>query len=858
MSGKRAGGGVRPEDYFRVLVEQAADGIFVVDDEGQSAEVNASGHRLLGYEPGELLNRHMRDIVRAKDLPRLGATVSRVLGGEVLVEDWVLVRKDGALLEAEVTAQRLNSGALLAVVRDAGPRKRIEEKTRASEARLRSILETVPDVILTVDRAGTVLFINRTMPPLTLADVVGTSCFEYVPPDSRPRVAAAIEHVFSTQSIDEYEVQGPLGSMGERVWWSVWAGPLIDGDRVVAATLCATDITEARRDEARRQELFERLEKISSQVPGVVYQYKLRPDGTSCFPYASERIREIYRVSPEEVREDASCVFAIGHPDDFARTVESITTSALTMRPWQYEYRVKFPNGDIRWLYGNAIPEKQEDGAVLWHGFITDVTQRKEAESAKAHLEDQLRQSQKVESVGRLAGGVAHDFNNLLTSVLGFSEMALKDLPKESEAAANLGYAVEAAKRGAELTQQLLAFARKKIVKPEVVNLNEILQRMAPMIRRLVGEELDLVLSLSPDLASVKVDVGSLEQVIMNLVVNARDAISGRGRVTLETLALDLDAASSIGQPDTPPGRYVVLGVVDSGVGMTDEIRSRIFEPFFTTKPLGQGTGLGLAMCHGIVKQAGGNISVQSELGRGSSFRVYLPGVAAGTGPLHQAKMNAPSVAGHETLLLVEDEELILRVAREGLARLGYRVLGARDGVQALAIAAQTSEPIDLLITDVVMPRMGGRELASRLLTLRPGIKVSSTPGFAATPPRGARFFGGRAKFFCKPPTPTALGPCVGAGPHQRPSFDPTNAAPPNRPFPVGRWGARYSERREPRRVVHTLAGTGCGGAGAVAGAARLGCRRAGGDGTEGWTGREAMAGPARAGRGTGAGDRHM
>ena len=731
MSSDGSRTGIHPDEYFRVLVEQAADGIFIATERGVFLEVNASGHRLLGYEPKELIGKRIADVVSAEELDHVDAAVAALLKGEVQTQDWVMRRKDGSTLDAEITGQRLSNGMLLGVVREARPRKRIEDKIRASEGRLRSILETAPDVIMTVDRAGMILFINRTLPPLSPADVIGTSCYNYVPPESRPRVAAALERVFTTREIDEYEVRSPPGVDGLRGWSSVRAGPLIEGDRVVAATLCATDVTARRRDEARNQELVSRLQKIASQVPGMVYQYKLRPDGTSCFPYASERIREIYRVSPEEVREDASKVFANLHPEDYEGIVESIFASARNLHPWQCEYRVKFSDGEVRWLYGSSVPEVQPDGSVLWHGFISDVSQRKEAERLKAQLEEQLRQSQKVESIGKLAGGVAHDFNNLLTSMMGFVELALMEVGPESRATEYLAGALDSARRGAALTQQLLAFARKKIVRPEIVDLNEVLHRLGGMIRRLMGENIDLVFTLPRGLGLVKVDAGSLEQVIMNLVVNARDAVTGTGRITVETKNELLDDDYCRAHAETTPGEYVVLSVSDDGIGMAPEICSRVFEPFFTTKPTGEGTGLGLAMCHGIVKQAGGNISVHSEPGRGSTFLVYLPRAIGArlTSMTSIAGLPSPSAQGHETVLVVEDEETILRVAYEALTTLGYRVLTAADGVQALALVARTAERIHLVITDVVMPKMGGRELATRLAELRPGVRVLYSSG---------------------------------------------------------------------------------------------------------------------------------
>jgi PAS domain S-box-containing protein len=471
----------------------------------------------------------------------------------------------------------------------------------------------------------------------------------------------------------------------------------------------------------------------------------------------SERIREIYRVSPEEVRDDASQVFAVLHPDDNDGMVASITESARTLGPWQHQYRVKFLDGDVRWLDGSAVPERQADGAVLWHGFIHDISARKEAELMKAQLEDQLRQSQKVESIGKLAGGVAHDFNNLLTSMMGFVELALMEVPSGSRAAEYLSGALESCKRGATLTQQLLAFARKKIVRPEVVDLNEVLHRMTAMMRRLVGENLELVVAPSARLGTVKVDVGSMEQVIMNLVVNARDAITGTGRITLETQNVTLDNDYCRLHAETTPGEFVVLAVTDTGAGMSPEVRSKVFEPFFTTKPVGEGTGLGLAMCHGIIKQAGGNISVYSEPGAGTTFRVYLPRATRAKVAAKVAPARPSSAQGHETILLVEDEHMILRVAREALAGLGYRVLTAADGVQALDLLNSMTDPVNLLITDVVMPKMGGRELANRLTALRPTLRVLFSSGYTENAIVEHGVLDDGINFLQKPYTPTTL-----------------------------------------------------------------------------------------------------
>jgi PAS domain S-box-containing protein len=606
----------------------------------------------------------------------------------------------------------------------------VRQRALPSEARLRSILETASDAILSVDRSGTILYANRAVPPLTVDEVLGQSVYSFVLPEEQSRLAEVLELVFTDGTQSQVELSGPTSGSQSRGLWSVRLGPVYEGATVVAATFCATDITDQRRERVRREELLHRFERIGSHLPGVLFELKLRPDGTACFPYASAGMLELFRVRPEDVLDDATPIFERVHPADRALLRTSMRASAEAMEPWQQEYRIELPHGDGRWLYSTAVPERQPDGSMLWRGFVSDITARKVAERARDDLEAQLRQAQKVESIGRLAGGVAHDFNNLLTSVLGFTELALGSVAPDSDAAPYLRTVLESAQRGAGLTQQLLAYARKKIVKPEVVNLNEIVMRMSHMIRRLMGESYELSLSLSPAVGVTKVDVGSFEQVLMNLAVNARDAMSGGGTLTLATSNVVLGPEYCKAHPGTPPGRYVLLSASDTGCGMTQDVIARVFEPFFTTKGLGEGTGLGLSMCHGIVQQAGGNIAVESEVGRGTTFLVYLPRLFGQQPEPAVQSARPPATGGAETILVVEDETVILQVARMVLSALGYRVLTAADGVEALELVKSTEQPIDLLVTDVVMPKLGGADLAKALTELRPGLRVLYSSGY--------------------------------------------------------------------------------------------------------------------------------
>jgi signal transduction histidine kinase/CheY-like chemotaxis protein len=384
------------------------------------------------------------------------------------------------------------------------------------------------------------------------------------------------------------------------------------------------------------------------------------------------------------------------------------------------------------------------------------VRERRHAEKALHEKEGQLQQSQKIEALGRLAGGVAHDFNNLLTVISGYSEIVLAKLNETDPLRGKLHEIRKASGRAASLTQQLLAFSRKQVLEPKVLGLNEVVAGVEKMLERLIGEDLDLRTALRPDLDRVKADPGQIEQVLLNLSVNARDAMSGGGELTIETANVRVDAASPP-FPGMGPGRYVRLSVRDTGCGMDEETRRRIFEPFFTTKGPGRGTGLGMAMVYGIVKQSGGWITVDSEPGRGTTIDVYLPSVEAPADP-EAAALAGAAPRGSETLLLVEDEEQVRAFARLILEENGYRVLEARHGLEAVAVGRGHDGPIHLMVTDVVMPHLNGREAYDRLAQIRPSMRVLYTSGYTD---RGIVQPGGTLDpsiaFLPKPFTPASL-----------------------------------------------------------------------------------------------------
>jgi two-component system, cell cycle sensor histidine kinase and response regulator CckA len=462
-------------------------------------------------------------------------------------------------------------------------------------------------------------------------------------------------------------------------------------------------------------------------------------DGTIL--YASPSVVNCGGRTPDEVV--GRNAFDWSHPDEVAATRAAFT--ALVRQPGASitgESRYRHKDGTWRWVEGTCTNLLADPDVGTVVANFHDVTDRRQ-------LEERLRQAAKMEAVGRLAGGVAHDFNNLLTVISGFGELALAGLPTDHPVREMVAEMVRAGGRAAGVTRGLLAFSRKQVLAPEVLHLSDVVRGLEPLLRQLLGADVRLATDLQPGLGRVKADRGQLEQVVMNLCVNARDAMPRGGDLHIETRDI----------PAGPAGRHgphVLLSVSDSGDGMTEEVRARLFEPFFTTKGVGQGTGLGLATVHGIVEQSGGHIEVESELGRGTTFRVSLPRAADLPA---QAKPAAPlpTDGGRETVLLVEDEPGVRRLVRRVLQAHGYAVLEAGDGEQAEAVARAHPGSIDLLITDVVMPGRSGREVAEALRGAWPGLKVLFMSGYTDDEVMRRGIETDRVHFLQKPFAPAAL-----------------------------------------------------------------------------------------------------
>jgi PAS domain S-box-containing protein len=457
--------------------------------------------------------------------------------------------------------------------------------------------------------------------------------------------------------------------------------------------------------------------------------------------------------------------FADFHPpgEDPSAAPQALALAGEAGRSERTGWRIR-KDGTRYWGDEILTALRDESGGLLGYlEILRDITERRETEEALRRSEEQLRQSQKMEAIGRLAGGVAHDFNNLLTGITGYTELGLAMVDEGSPLANILQEVLKAGHTAADLTRRLLALSRKQPLSPSVLDLNEVVQSMTAMLRRLIGEDIGLSTYLAVDTGKVKADRGLLEQVLLNLAVNAKDAMPQGGSLTIETRAMDLDAMFITSQVRLEPGRYAMLVVTDTGTGMDQTVKSHLFEPFFTTKEKGRGTGLGLSTVYGIVRQSGGEISVVSEPGRGSSFIIYLPRVESPEGKTETRPQvrSAPKASG-ETILVAEDEDTVRHLVRNILEKSGFRVVDVSSGEMALKIWDGKEDAIDLLLTNVVMPGMNGRELADKLRMRKRDLKVVYMSGYTADVHLKERESEDGFYFLSKPFSPNELQAVVG------------------------------------------------------------------------------------------------
>jgi len=561
-----------------------------------------------------------------------------------------------------------------------------------------------------------------------ICELRGLRSLLYVPLLSQERclgvlIVGSVEasHSFTDEEADLYRVLASHAAL------EIDKAHLAEENRQHIAALERLTAEQQRTEQALRDSEAH-FRRLAENAQDIIYRYEFAP--TRGFTYVNPAAVAMTGYTPEEHYADPDLGLKIIHPDD-RPLLEAVAgaTSDFT-RPLVLRWVRK--DGSLLWTEQRNVPLYDEQGnLVAMEGIARDITERVKAEEERARLQEQLQRAQRLEAIGRLAGGIAHDFNNVLGVILGYAEMALERLLPEDPLRTDLEQIVAAAQRAASLTRQLLAFSRRQPLRPVAMSLNEAIGGMEKMLRRLLGEDIELALALAPDLPAVQADPAQIEQVLMNLAVNAREAMPAGGKLRIETAAIELDAARAAARPGVAPGPYVQLTVTDTGCGMTAEVAAQIFDPFFTTKE--RGTGLGLATVYGIVTQSGGSISVSSEPGQDTTFRIYLPvtGAPPPVAATQPAGHRSPGQGKH--VLVVEDEEGLRKLITAFLSRLGYRVSAAASGGEALLLVEEKGLRPDLLLTDVVMPNISGRELVDRLRRSQPDLKVLLMSGYTDT-----------------------------------------------------------------------------------------------------------------------------
>jgi two-component system cell cycle sensor histidine kinase/response regulator CckA len=728
------------EEKYRTLVEHSLQGIAIgLHTPPRLVFVNPALGKTLGYAPDELTSLSPKEteaLIHPEDrIPFFKLFKDRLDGRPMPTHyGFRAICKDGSVRWLEVSTSRVLYGgqpAVQATFVDITERNRAEEALRESEERYRTILENIEDGYYETDLPGDLIFFNDSLCRMlgySKDEMMGMSNKQYTDQKNRNKLFAAFNEVYRTgQPTKGFDWQ-VFTKDGRTLFGEVSVSLIKDSKgQPTGFRGIARDITERKQAEEALRTEKQRFETLLENAPFGVIMI----DKEGNFKYVNSKFIELFGYDLNDIPNGKEW-FRKAYPDPAFRH--------HVIETWINDSNISEAGKNVPRIFTATC----KDGMKKIIRFITvqlgtgeylmsceDITLVQRAEEEKASLAEQLRQSQKIEAIGRLAGGVAHDFNNLLTVIRGYSQLSLMDLKGNEKLRGNLDEIQKATQRASDLTHHLLAFSRRQIMEMKILDLNTLLKDLDKMLHRVIGEDIQLTYRLSDDIGKVRVDPGQMEQVILNLAVNARDAMPSGGKLTIETSNAELDEAYAHAHIGSKPGRYVMMSVSDTGLGMSPEVKERAFEPFFTTKEKGKGTGLGLSTCYGIVKQSGGNIWAYSELGRGTTFKVYLPRVDESPKEEKGEDKAAEIFKGTETILAVEDEIEVRKLVAEILKGQGYTVIEASDGQEAVKVSRENAgKKIHLLLTDVVMPGMSGRELAVTLGLQHPKMKVLYMSGY--------------------------------------------------------------------------------------------------------------------------------
>ncbi|HYF38269.1 MAG TPA: PAS domain S-box protein [Gemmatimonadales bacterium] len=712
------------EEELNDFLENASVAIHWVGPDGTILRSNQAELDLLGYRHDEYVGRNIREFHTEPAV--IEDILARLTRGEVL-HDYPasLLARDGShkdvLIDSSVYFRNGQFVHTRCFTRDVTAQRAAEHATQ----RLAAIVASSADAIVGKTLDGLVTNWNAAAERIfgySASEMVGGSIFRLIPEELHDAERALLSRIRNGEWVQLSETER-ICQDGRRISVSLSASPIRDSlGRVIGASSIARDVTERKQAEAALAHSQERLQLALTAARMGTWHYDLITGGLSW----DENINQLYGLdSQTAIRTREDFLLRI-HEDDRSFVRDSLARAMSAGNRLECEFRTILPDGKVRWMavQGRVARDPVAGTPLYVTGVSVDVTERKA-------MEERLRQVQRMDSVGQLAGGIAHEANNMMSVVLGCADYVLQRDDLADPVRQDVEQIWRAAKRTAGITQQLLAFSRRQLLQPQVLDLNATVRGLEPILARALGESRAVRMHLSPTLGPVRTDPGQLEQVLLNLTLNARDAMGEGGRLTIETMNVMLDENYAAGKPveTLQPGEYAALVVTDTGHGMDQLTLSRIFEPFFTTKPVGQGTGLGLSTVYGIVKQSGGFIWAYSEPGLGTTFKLYFPIVSSEV-PVISEHQPSPAGRSEEVVLIAEDEPMVRSIMARTLRECGYTVLEAADGQQALEVLKTEKRPISLIIADVVMPDMGGQEMARRLTEWMPGAPVLFTSGY--------------------------------------------------------------------------------------------------------------------------------
>ncbi len=722
---------------LRLLMAHSPEGLWRVDPGGMTTEVNRSMAEMLGYAPDQIVGRSFRDFLSPESFAVAEDAFERGLRGEALQFETTLHHRDRTPVRVLVTTHPVldsqgNFVEGFGIVRDITARHRVDTDRQHAFSLLEAALESTADGLLIVDREGRIVRFNHRFARiwgipaeiLQSRDDERALTFVLSQLEEPEQFLSKVRRLYATPEAESFDtLRFRDGRVFERHSLPQWLD-----DRVVGRVWSFRDVSDRERALAEQHLAMEREATIARNLDAALFTFALDPNAKILrYEYISRGAEALYGIPARGLEEDPDFWLKRIHPDDVQNIAFPAIRKLLKLQSAVIEFRYETSKGIWRWHRSRLTPRLEADAIIHVDGIETDVTDR-------VALEEQFRHAQKMEAVGQLAGGVAHDFNNILTAVLGYADLLLARMPRGDAHRPAVEEIRKGGERAASLTRQLLAFSRRAATQPRYADLNAAIKNLEPMILRLVGEGTCFELDLSEGIGRVRIDPVQLEQVIVNLAVNARDAMPEGGTLSLRTDRVVLGAEEAASALELEAGPHVRLRVTDTGLGIEPALLERIFEPFFTTKEAGRGTGLGLATVYGIVRQHGGRIRALSEPSRGAEFEILFPEADVVEPPRPPEPASADFPVGTETVLLVEDDASLLTLARDSLSELGYRVLAAPNGRRALQLLEREREGVQILVTDVVMPEMDGRELAEHALDLIPGLPVLFVSGYTRDP----------------------------------------------------------------------------------------------------------------------------